>query len=342
MSEEDLVDSHVDNDISVSVASETAVESSGTPVESTPSSESTPQLTVGAPDDGASPESQAPAGQRPTALATDPLKELNDFKAQSGRERADLQRQLQQFQTQQQQWNQAEAKRKQDADRLQLKRWDPKHPEHSKFGATMAKKNALSQQLRSLKDTLTPEQFSAVAQRMTDDSLNPSEQSELQEHYQMNQEFLMNPVASAREQARAVAQEMIREAFHGFQQHSSASQDVQRDISSVPPQALGFMKSALESGASYDLALQHAQMAARLQQLEGQQSQSQQTQSHVTEQARLNKSKASVTRDPKPAQMSQSDIYSKAKQIADSRGISTADSKFSRIVAEVEAQSKVL
>lgn len=342
MSEEEVIDSVGNNDISVSVASETAADSSGVPVNSAQSSETTPQSTVGAPDDGASPESQAPAGQRPTALTTDPLKELNDFKAQSGRKSAELQRQLQQFQTQQQQWNQAEAKRKQDAERLQLKRWDPKHPEHSKFGATMAKRQALNQQLTALKGLVPPEQFEAAAQAMVNNALDPAEQTELREHQQMNQEFLMNPVASAREQARAVAQEMIREAFHGFQQHSSASQDVQRDISSVPPQALGFMKSALESGASYDLALQHAQMAARIQQLEGQQSQSQQTQSHVTEQARLNKSKASVTRDPKPAPMSQADIYTKAKQIAKTQGISTAESKFSRIVAEVEAQSKVL
>jgi hypothetical protein len=339
---EELVDSAINNDISTSVAPETVADSPGTPVDSAQGSEPTQQSNLDAPSAGASDESQAPAGQRPTALPTDPLKEFNDFKAQSGRERAELQRQLQQFQTQKQQWDQAEAKRKQEADRLQLKRWDPKHPEHSKFGATMAKRQALNQQLTALKGLVPPEQFEAAAQAMVNNALDPAEQTELREHQQMNQEFLMNPVASAREQARAVAQEMIREAFHGFQQHNTASQDVQRDIGSVPPQALGFMKAALESGANYDLALQHAKMAARLQELEGQSSQSQQTQSHVTEQARLNKSKASVTRDPKPAPMSQADIYSKAKQIADSRGISTADSKFSRIVAEVEAQSKVL
>jgi hypothetical protein len=342
MSEEETIDSVADIDNTSAVATETVADSPGTPVDSAPSSEATPQSNLDAPSAGASDESQAPAGQRPTALPTDPLKELNDFKAQAGRERAELQRQLQQFQTQQQQWNQAEAKRKQEAERLQLKRWDPKHPEHSKFGATMAKRQALNQQLNALKGLVPPEQFEAAAQAMVNNALDPAEQAELREHQQMNQEFLMNPVASAREQARAVAQEMINEAFRGFQQHTSASQDVQRDISSVPPQALGFMKSALESGASYDLALQHAQMAARLHQLEGQSQQSQQTQSHVTEQARLNKSKASITRDPKPAALSQSDIYNKAKAIAKSQGVSTAEPKFSRLLAEVEQQSKAL
>jgi len=279
MSEEEVLASQDSGAIEAPVSSETAVESPGSPVESTPSSEPTQQSTLDAPSPGASAEQQAPAGQRPTALPTDPLKELNDFKAQSGRERAELQRQLQQFQQQQQQWKQAEDQRKKEAERLQLKRWDPKHPEHNKFGATMAKRQALNQQLTALKNLVPTEQFEAAAQAMVDNALSPEEQAELREHQQMNQDFLMNPVASAREQARAVAQEMINEAFRGFQQHTSASQDVQRDLSSIPPQALGFMKSALESGASYDLALQHAQMAARLAQLEGQSQQSQQTQS---------------------------------------------------------------
>ena len=341
MSEEDL-DSQENGAIEAPVSSETAVEPSGTPVDSTPSSEPTQQEKIGAPDTGAPSESQAPAGQRPPALPTDPLKELNDFKAQSGRERAELQRQLQDFQKQQQTWKQADDQRRKDAERLSLKRWDPKHPEHSKFGATMAKRQALNQQLTALKGLVPPEQFDAAAQAMVNSALSSDEQGELRDHQQMNQEFLMNPVASAREQARAVAQEMIREAFHGFQQHNSANQDVQRDIGSVPPEALGYMKSALESGANYDLALQHARMAAELQQLKSQSQVSQQTQSHANEQARLHKSKASITRDPKPAMMSQNDIYNKAKQIAISQGVSTADSKFSRIVSDVEAQSKAL
>jgi hypothetical protein len=302
----------------------------------------TPQTDVGSPSPGTPMDTQAPAGTRPAALPTDPLKELNDFKAQAGRERAEMQRQLQQFQTQQQQWQAEKQRQAQEAERLQLKRWDPKHPEHSKFSSTMAKKQALTSQLQALRKMVPPDQYDAHAQELVNASLSPTEQAELQDHHQMNQEFLVNPVASAREQAREVAREMIREAFAGFQQHTAATQDVQRDLGSIPPQALPFMKEALESGASYDVALKMAGMAARLNELEGRSSQANQTASIASEQARLSKSRASITRDPRPAPMSQSDIYNKAKGVAQSQGINTSDSKFSRILAQIEEQSKSL
>jgi len=343
--DQDIVDNAASVTTTDAVQSESQVsapEPTGS-AEPTESSQGTPQDATGSPTPGTTDAtSQAPAGQRPPALPIDPLKELNDFKAQAGRERAEMQRQLQAFQQQQQQWQSEKQKQQHEAERLKLKRWDPKHPEHNKFHATMAKKQALNQQLQALRKIVSPEQFDQAAQDLVGASLSQDEQSELQEHQQMNQEFLLNPIVSAREVAREEAKNLIREAFSGFQQHNAATQDVQRDLGSIPPTALPFMREALESGASYDVALKMANMAARLNELEGRSSQVQQTASIASEQARLSKSRASITRDPKPAPMSQNDIYRKAVGIAKSQGVNTAEPKFARILAEVEQQSKVL
>jgi len=337
--DQDPIDSPIDNDTSVSVATEPAPETPGQPADSSPS-DATPPNSFDPPNQEQS-NGQSPAGAKPV-LATDPHKEFNDFKAQAGRERAAMQRQIQEFQQRTQTFEQAEQKRAQEAERLKLKRWETAHPEHHKFGQTMAKRSALQNQLQALKSQpgMTDETFQGMARALTDASLSPDEQAELQEHHQMNQEFLLNPVARTREEARQVAQEMIREAFGQLQQHGSAVQEVQRDLGSIPPHALPAMKEALESGMPYEMSMKYAQMAAENHDLKGRQDVAAQRSSQSAEQLRLSKSQATVTRDPKPAAPSGQDIYNKAAKIAKEQGISTADPKFPSIYTRVEAQMK--
>ncbi len=343
MSDDQIVDTQETTDTTSVATSDQAPESQAPAAESAAPSEAATQETSSTPSPESQGESQAPAGAKP-ALQTDPLKEFNDFKAQAGRELAETRRQLQQFQQQTLTFQQAEAKRAQEAERLSLKRWSPKHPDHHKFGATMAKRQALSSQLQAIKDQpgMTPESFQATARALTDAALSPDEQAELQEHHQMNQDFLMNPLARAEEIAEQVAVRHFNQMIQQFQQHGQAQTSVQSDLGSLPPAALPAMKEALESGASYDMALKYANMQARLSKLEGSQQQVAQRSSQSAEQLRLSKSIAQTTRDPKPAALSGHEVYQKAKAQAEKQGISTASPQFVKLLNKIEAESKAL
>lgn len=343
MDEDQSIDSESVIDTTSVATSDAAPDSQASAAESAAPSDAAPQETSSTPSPESQGESQAPAGAKP-ALQTDPLKEFNDFKAQAGRERAEMQRQIQQFQQQTQTFQQQERQRTQEAERLNLKRWNSQHPEHHKFGQTMAKRQALGQQLQALRSQpgMNDETFNGMARAMTDAALSPDEQSELQEHQSMVHDFQMNPMARAEEIAERVAVRHFNQMIQQFQQHGQAQTSVQTDLSSLPPNSLPAMKEALESGASYDMAIKFARQEAELAKLKGSQQQVQQRASQTSEQLRLSKSQAQTTRDPKPAAISGHEIYVKAKSIAEKQGISTASPQFGKILNRIEAESKAL
>jgi hypothetical protein len=290
--------------------------------------------------------SQAPAGTKPGASANsissqnDPVKALNDYKAQMGREQSTLKRELDELRSFQAQARAKEREQHEQSEKLKLKRWDTQHPEHGNFRSVLAKRDALSQQIRNIdkRADLAPEVKEALKQELTDASLSREEQSELSDHWKMSQEFLTNPVGAAREVARNEAQQLIAQAFQQFNQWNQANSQVGTDLTGLPDGAKPILAELLQSGQPYDVSLRLAKAEAELASLRGNQTGVQKQAAHVSEQARLAKSNATMTRDPKPVDVTPSAVYNEAKKRGLVDGIGPAHPKFPKLLLAVERE----
>lgn len=289
--------------------------------------------------------SQAPAGNKPPnsgnpISSQDPAKALNDLKAQYGREKSQYQRELDELRSFQTQARTQDRERQAQAEKLKLKRWDTSHPEHGSFRSVLAKRDALSQQIRSIdkRTDLQPEVKEALKQELTDTALSRDEQTELQDHYRMSQDFMANPVGSAREVARSEAQQLITQAFEQFQSWNRANSEVGTDLKELPPEAAKIMSGLLSEGNGYDVSLRLAKAEAELATLRSGHGDAQRMNSHAQEQARLQKSNATINRDPRPSVVTPDRIYAEAKKRALAEQIGTAHPKFPKIYSKVEAE----
>lgn len=294
--------------------------------------------------------SQPPAGMKPDGSANpipsqiDPVKALNDYRAQVGREQAQLKRELDDLRSFQAQARQKEREAQAQSEKLKLKRWDPQHPEHGNFRSMMAKRDALNKQFSNIdrRTDLTPELKEQLKGELQNASLSPQEQEELIDHHQMTREFLTNPVGASRAVAREEAQTLVREAFAQFQQWNQANSQVGNDLKGLPAAAQPIMAELLQQGNGYDVSIRLAKAEAELQALRGERSGATKMASHAAEQQRLAKSNATVTRDPRPADITPDTIYAEAKKLAAADNIGPAHPKFPKYYAKAEAKLQVL
>ena len=288
--------------------------------------------------------SQAPAGTKPgdsanpISLQRDPIKELNDYKAQQGREIAQRDRELERLRTVESQFKTEAQQRQEQSDKLKLKRWDNDHPNHGDFKGLLSRRGALGQQLQALKATLPPEQFEAAQKALADATFSQEEQQELIDHRKMNDEFMLNPAANARQIAMETAREVSREGFAQFQQWNQAQSQVGTDLKSLTNEAKAELAPLLKDGVPYDAALELANARVELAKLRAGTSDVQRQQRQATEQQRLAKSQATITRDPKAAPITHTQVYDEAKKRALALGLNTAHPKFPRLLNQVEAE----
>lgn len=299
---------------------------------------------VGAKAAGAQPPSAATSAHpnpKPDQTLDPRLKAALDEKAQWGRERAEMQRSVEQLRREREQWQQQEAARRAEAERRNLRRWDPAHPDHGKFRSLLDKAQLLNQQVRAIekRSDLSPEQKAGLIDQMAQ-QLSPEEQQELQAHQEMNRDFLLNPAANAREIAVQAARDQIRDAFAQFQQHQQAVQDVARVDRKLLEQQGDYLRQQLQSGVPYDAALEMATMRQQLADLHGRTTALSQEQEAArtaakaaAERERLAKGRASITRDPKG--VGTPDYYSIAKKEAAEKGITPDSPRFMRLLEDV-------
>jgi hypothetical protein len=241
-------------------------------------------------------------------------------------------------------WRQAQ----QEAQQRNLKRWEPRHPEHNKFQATMAKRDALNAQIGKLRNRgdLSPEQKQALETEMVETALTPEERTELMEHAGMNRDFMLNPVANAKQVARDEAMTVFREMWANETRRMNAEQSVQKDLANpvlaqlAADPRMNEKMSAIMQGLTegtlspWQIAKHIALLETQVGSLQSRAGEADQYRSQASEQQRLLQQGASHTRDA--AAVPRRDIYKEARRIANEQGLPHGHPKFMQIVRDLE------
>lgn len=236
----------------------------------------------------------------------------------------------------------------QEAARRDLKRWDPRHPDHHKFQGTLTKRDALNSQIGKLRNRtdITPEQKQALELELVESALSPEEQTELRDHGVMNREFMLNPLANSRAIAREEAREAFREMWQQETQRTQAEQSVQRDLANpvlaelAADPRMNERMTAIMQGLSnrqlspWQIAKHVALLESQLGSLQSRVGEADNAKSQASEQQRLLQSGASHTRDS--VMSPKRDIYREARRLADKEGLPHGHPRFLKILRDLE------
>lgn len=238
-------------------------------------------------------------------------------------------------------------RRQQAADQANLRRWDPKHPEHSRFQSLLDRRAKWGAQRQAIEASMPagPERDKVLTD-LAGATFTPQEQGELQEHQEMTRQFLSNPHAAAEQVAERTASRLIQQAFQQQNQHFQAVSQVQEDFKNLSAEMRPILKRELETGTPYEAAVRIAKLEADNLRLQGQVGPAQAQARAAGEQTRLARSAATITRDPRVA--GGIAPYDAAKAECKKRGISlgkagevnTDTNDFRRILREMEARQK--
>ncbi len=333
----------------------TEITSDGTPPAPTGPSGTPAPAASGNPAEIAAQRKQAasngPAGAPKTPTTTpnttgappahiDPLKSLNDAKADFGRQKAEFDRRLAAQDAQLKTFQSEHQKREQEAAKANLKQWNRNHPNQPQ---AMRKIQNVAAYMRAM-EAATPEQqadpkyMAGLAQRMQ----VTKEDGQLYDQYQADREeitaqFQADPDGFIQQRAEQVAGRLIQDAFAQFQQHATARADVEKDIGLLAKHR-ELSTKLLNDKVPYDHVIRTLKLEDELATLRAGSAQAKTATTVAGEQQRLAKSRASVTRDPVAAP--QSAIYEMASKEATRLGIEPGTTKFNKLLVKFEQASK--
>lgn len=192
-----------------------------------------------------------------------------------------------------------------EAQAKDLPKWDRKNPANARFSNTLTKWDSYRRAVQMAK---TPEQRQALdetlGRQFNEDDFKDIESWEAHQR-EFSASMAADPAGTIDERARAVAREEFQTLISQFQQHNSANSTIEQDFNGAlkpileNPEYAKQFEQTLRSGVPYDVAKQMVMQAHELDSLRSRVRGADKATASVTEQQRLLKGNASVTRDPK-------------------------------------------
>jgi hypothetical protein len=290
---------------------------------------------------------KSPQEQQPTETVDQWKARYNELRSLKDRQvnswQSKLKQQEQEIRQHRERVQQFERQQQEQAQRLQLKRWNKQHPEHTQFKGLLDKSRLIQSQIQRIKDDSqqSPESKQwAIQQIMAD--MKPEEVQELQAYHQNTQQFLQDFQADPHGAIAPIIQNEIQRAFQQQQQALEANQRVAQDFNDpdfsaaiatpeAKQEALD-MLSGLQNGnlSAWDVTKENLSLKAQLRSLNSRVGPAEQAKIQANEQSRLAKSKATVNRDVS-AEAHYNPIQA-AKEAAAKDGITPDMSQFAQYI----------
>jgi len=198
-------------------------------------------------------------------------------------------------------------KQQQEAQTKNLPKWDRRNPSNPRFNNVLTRWDSYR---RAAQVAKTPEQRQAldetVGRQFNDEDFKDIEAWESHQR-EFSASMAADPAGTIDERARSVAREEFQTLISQFQQHNEATRTVSEDFDGALKPILAnqayaeMFAQTLKGGVPYDVAKKIVMQAHELDHLRSRVSGADKATASVTEQQRLLKGNAAVTRDPRTA-----------------------------------------